>query len=294
LNPFKSVLSPAEHLPLNEREKSSKAILTNPRDVGVLLTNATWTGLSLRRRHDGTLCGLAWAHRELTLFEYGEQSLRILFHLPIADVRHAWWLDHDSYAISFEGRVEVYRIKHVNADNEDDSSDRKDVECHLQPELTCALDIGQHDSITFSGHKELLITQFLDGGHQPQIVAFPIVENIDLRGPVSKKPTSQVVWQTRNDDHEGSSKVALTSSLPLELDSIIQGYSDGRIRQFSVAQIATQFNSPPLLTSSALKTSDPPRDGSIGGLHLVQNPRTREKYIVGGADDGSIAFWSTR
>ena len=36
------------------------------------------------------------------LFEYEEQSLRILFHLPIADVRHAVWLDHDSYAISFE------------------------------------------------------------------------------------------------------------------------------------------------------------------------------------------------
>ena len=36
------------------------------------------------------------------LFEYEEQSLKILFHLPIADVRHAVWLDHDSYAISFE------------------------------------------------------------------------------------------------------------------------------------------------------------------------------------------------
>ena len=36
------------------------------------------------------------------LFEYEKQSLKILFHLPIADVRHAGWLDHDSYAISYE------------------------------------------------------------------------------------------------------------------------------------------------------------------------------------------------
>lgn len=127
INPFKSIMSRStEHLPLNENSnrvmaggKSSKAIFADPYDMGVLLTNPTWAGLSFRRRQDGTLCGLAWAHRELTvrfiytfcfligidlsqLFEYEEQSLRILFHLPIVDVRQAGWLDHDSYAISFE------------------------------------------------------------------------------------------------------------------------------------------------------------------------------------------------
>jgi hypothetical protein len=93
-----------------------------------------------------------------------------------------------------------------------------------RPELTCVLNIGRHDSITFSGHRELLITRFLEEGHQLQVVAFPIIENIDPRGSVNDKSTSQVIWQTRNDDHEGSSKIALTSALPLELDLIIQGY----------------------------------------------------------------------
>ena len=36
------------------------------------------------------------------MFEFEDQSLKILFHLPIADIKHAAWLDHDSYAISFE------------------------------------------------------------------------------------------------------------------------------------------------------------------------------------------------
>ena len=75
LNSFKSIISrSAEHLPLNETSnhalgggKSSKVILTDPCDMGVLLTNPTWAGLSFRRRQDGTLCGLAWAHRELTV-----------------------------------------------------------------------------------------------------------------------------------------------------------------------------------------------------------------------------------
>ena len=72
-----------EHLPLNETSnqalgggKSSKAILTDPYDMGVLLTNPTWAGLSSRRRQDGTLCGLAWAHRELTV----RSMYFLLFH----------------------------------------------------------------------------------------------------------------------------------------------------------------------------------------------------------------------
>lgn len=38
--------------------------------------------------------------------------------------------------------------------------------------------------------------------------------------------------------------------------------------------------------------SDIPLNGFVVGLHLVQNDRTRERLIVGGADDGSVAIWS--
>jgi WD repeat-containing protein 7 len=33
-------------------------------------------------------------------------------------------------------------------------------------------------------------------------------------------------------------------------------------------------------------------DGFIVGLHQIENERTGQKLIVGGADDGSIAIWS--
>jgi hypothetical protein len=94
LNSFKSIMSRStEHLPLNETSnralggvKSSKAILTDPYDMGALLTNPTWAGLSFRRRHDGTLCGLAWAHRELTVsFMYFLLSHWYLF-VPVVRV----------------------------------------------------------------------------------------------------------------------------------------------------------------------------------------------------------------
>lgn len=46
------------------------------------------------------------------------------------------------------------------------------------------------------------------------------------------------------------------------------------------------------LMTSPMKTSNQPIGGSVVGLHIVQNFRTKDKYIVGGGDDGSIAFWS--
>jgi hypothetical protein len=72
LNTFKSIMPRSvEHNETGNhalgREKSSRAILTDQYDMGVLLTKSTWAGLSFRRRQDGTLCGLAWAHRELTV-----------------------------------------------------------------------------------------------------------------------------------------------------------------------------------------------------------------------------------
>ena len=43
-----------------------------------------------------------------------------------------------------------------------------------------------------------------------------------------------------------------------------------------------------------IHTSDGHLDGSITGVHLVQNERTNERLIVGGSDDGSIGIWSLR
>jgi WD repeat-containing protein 7 len=38
--------------------------------------------------------------------------------------------------------------------------------------------------------------------------------------------------------------------------------------------------------------SDIPLNGSITALHIIQNDRTGERLIIGGADDGSVAIWS--
>ena len=45
-------------------------------------------------------------------------------------------------------------------------------------------------------------------------------------------------------------------------------------------------------SSPAETTSDVPLRGPITTLFPVENERTKEQLIVGGADDGTIAFWS--
>lgn len=97
----------------------------------------------------------------------------------------------------------------------------------------------------------------------------------------------------------------ITCLLPLELTHIILGYSmlsqrsslftladddsvgDGTIGRSSFPNLV-QLNSGP----APGDISDIPLKGYVIGLHVIQNDRTGERLIVGGADDGSVAIWS--
>jgi hypothetical protein len=56
----------------------------------------------------------------------------------------------------------------------------------------------------------------------------------------------------------------------------------------SVEQLFRQLNAP----KEPIKISDKALNGYICGFHVVTNFRTGDKFILGGADDGSIAFWT--
>lgn len=86
--------------------------------------------------------------------------------------------------------------------------------------------------------------------------------------------------------------VCLLGSTFGNLQNHFVNLADGRLRQFSLAQLGCNGGKSHLKTNSSKKTSSSFLRASILGLHVVQNPRTREKFIVGGGDDGSVAFWS--
>jgi hypothetical protein len=101
----------------------------------------------------------------------------------------------------------------------------------------------------------------------------------------------------------------LTCILPLELDLMVLGCGksmhalavpnqftsfpftgDGYLRKSSLRQLVGQG----LSGATTDCVSDMPMRGYITSLHVVQNDRTGEKFILGGADDGSIAFWDMK
>jgi hypothetical protein len=66
--------------------------------------------------------------------------------------------------------------------------------------------------------------------------------------------------------------------------------ADGHLRLLSLEQLC-KCNGPP---SDPIKKSYVPLNGYIIGFQIVTNPRTNDKYFAGGADDGSVAFWSMK
>ncbi|PPQ70616.1 hypothetical protein CVT25_011982 [Psilocybe cyanescens] len=292
-NPFRSIMSRStEQLITNDSE--IRAPLGNvfklgeQYDVGFLIADTVLSGLKTRRSVDGKLSGLAWSHRELSMFEYFQRSMTLLFCAPISGIEEAVWLTHETFALTFGDRVELYRVKLVNADNEsvDDVRSAGSL-VQLQPELIRILLVGEHNTINFD-HDTIIVTKFANGLQEKQIVSHTISGNRNLRSP---QDVPQILWHKAESVPMPPNPV-LTSTLPLELELIIQGYSDGILRQFSLAQMAGKSDNPQASSSSSFKTSSPSLGGSLVGLHIVQNPRTRERYVVGGADDGSIAFWS--
>lgn len=63
--------------------------------------------------------------------------------------------------------------------------------------------------------------------------------------------------------------------------------ADGLVRRTSFIQMA---RSPSSSLFSA--TSDIPLHGSIVSLHVVKDERTKDRFIIGGSDDGCLAVWS--
>ncbi|KAF8903093.1 hypothetical protein CPB84DRAFT_1728490 [Gymnopilus junonius] len=288
-NPFKSIMSrSAEHLALGDSGdltgNQMNPSLAEPRELEALIPGTILSGLKTRTLFNGKLSGISWTQRELSLFNYSLDSLTTLFRGEIEGIQNVLWLDDELYALCFESRVEVYQIKNVNADNEDLNVDRSKPapshSLHVRPDLIQTLLTGEYDTISL-GPGSLLISKFSSDLHEQQIITYPISEG---------KCTPEVLWRAKEKETYPQ-KVNLTSTLPLELELIIQGYSDGVLRRFSLAQMARKPEKV-LISSSSMKTSYPSLSGGIVGLHLVQNPRTKERYIIGGADDGSIAFWS--
>lgn len=83
-------------------------------------------------------------------------------------------------------------------------------------------------------------------------------------------------------------RVRRSALLPLDFDHILLGSGDGKLRKSSFASLIGSASPQPPPKSD----SEHSLNGYIISLQKIENPRTKEDYVVGGADDGSIAIWS--
>ena len=72
---------------------------------------------------------------------------------------------------------------------------------------------------------------------------------------------------------------------------MLASLGDGYLAHVSFVQLARGFVRP---QPPGECVSDVPLAGGIVGVHVVRDDRTGKDVFVGGADDGSVAVWSTR
>ncbi|KAJ7465077.1 hypothetical protein FB451DRAFT_1262556 [Mycena latifolia] len=282
---FKAMKSRStENLPQTENKKEpGRIVLEDEQTVGQLLADGMLLGF--RPRPNGSrLRGICWTEHILTIFEYAEQTFSVLFSGPCPSIEKAEWIDDSSYAVVFKERTECYALKSVDANN-DEVREGSAIHGHLHvnPSLIHTVITGTNEALHIASTEEIFVTKATDDGRRT-------IESYTFRLAAEAKPDSHVVWRASKDKPRRKSTPRLaqqTCVLPLDFSTVLLGHADGHLRQTSLAELCAA--SPPSLR----KASDVAIAGEVSGLHIVQNSRTRERFIVGGGDDGSIAFWAS-
>ncbi|KAJ6584436.1 hypothetical protein B0H19DRAFT_1105047 [Mycena capillaripes] len=261
--------------PAENKKDPGRIVLEDERTVGQLLANGLLLGLR-PRSIGGRLRGFSWTENILTIFEYSEQSFSVLFSCSRPGIEKVEWIDDNSYAVVFKERTEFYALKSVDANN-DEIHKGSTIQGRLlvQPSLLHTITTGLNDALHVASAEEILSTKVSDDGRR-------ILESYAFR---ESKLNSSIIWRAAGGDSIAH-PVQQTFMLPLDFDTILLGYADGRLCQTSLASMCAAA------PTALHKVSTAPINGAVTGLHIVQNSRTRERFVVGGGADGSIAFWA--
>ncbi|KAJ3814121.1 hypothetical protein F5876DRAFT_62555 [Lentinula aff. lateritia] len=273
-NPFKSKpKSPDDDNHEEPTPKSNRVQLDDAFVIGKVCSEGSQLAYNFSSFGDD-LKGVGWSENELVAFNYINGNFISLFSYPLSDISGARWLDPNTIAVMLEERCELYKTVAVDASGEDIPSSA--TTGPVLSQLFKALSIASFDAVEFATAFELLT---VDCNHQ--------VTRYSWYEKSQRSPEVQTLWRRPRDASPNS--VKLTVILPVDLDSIILGFSDGYLRQSSFLKLCDKK----LSSRDCVACSDLALDGEIVSLHLATNERTNVKYLVGGGDDGSIAIWTT-
>ncbi|KAI4523652.1 WD40 repeat-like protein [Schizophyllum commune Loenen D] len=236
--------------------------------VGVLAPESTVCGTAALNVADG-LRILAWTNEQLLIFEYATE-LKQLYAADARGVVSARWVEDHSYVLEYEDHFEVYHLQAVDADSNAVGDSSPPAKHNFQPQLLHRLPAADHGVFSVMSSSEILVTS----GQPEEGILYA------LSASVSRCKRKEL-WHA---PQPASQVPTISALLPLDIDSIVIGYSDGRLCRSTLADLCSG-SAPKIKANAALP-------GRIAGLHVVRHPRTQEPLIVGGGDDGSIGLWS--
>ncbi|KAF8627389.1 hypothetical protein AX17_006204 [Amanita inopinata Kibby_2008] len=235
--------------------------------------------LGVRTQHSAAqVTSLAWSRTCIAGFACRGHNFQVLFHQSLCGITELAWVNDDLYAVIYDNRVECYKLQAVDANNDSIPSDKASL--LLQPSHQFTLATGLVELSAITPLCEAVFTRVSDNGHRH---LFRALRPNKVNG--SGATDVHILWKP---PVTKDGLVFPTSLLPLNTDTVIQGYADGYLRQSDLSHLCNQFGQ----RTSSIKTSDSPINGKITWLQMVQNPRTKERFIISGACDGSIAFWT--
>ncbi|KAF9031392.1 WD40 repeat-like protein [Hymenopellis radicata] len=268
-NPFKSnKVASIETVPVQEKEPVvERIVLKDCHDAGILDIPGVILGVRIRTMATQRI--LCWSESHLVGFQYIDTSLRPVFTNKMENIERVEWFTNAVYAIAFPDRIEVYSLVPWTPGS--------------FPVLVHTLQTGLHDLVQMVSPLEALI---VDRGNDNGELQVTRITYDQLSSNKTQRRSRRLLQTTSSESTSGQRGTLVTSVLPLDLDLIITGHDDGLLRTTSFSQLCQES------LHISQKISDVALDGCIVSLHVVRNGRTKERYIVGGADDGSIAFWN--
>ncbi|TFK48775.1 WD40 repeat-like protein [Heliocybe sulcata] len=231
---------------------------------------------------------MIWSDSAMILFDLDTKASRMSplgSAVSITSIKDVRSCSPGSYIVTCRDRAEVYAVRKVDPNNDE-------VEDH-SPGILQYAGLSTLREVPLPNHA---ISHILPSGcilvvrrDEKARRALEVIDLAELGSSRLSKASpgklgNEFLWKAKRPSKDND--VFLTALLPLELDAIIAGYSDGFIRRSSLATLAA-----PPKNAAADLASDVSLNALVTSLFLVRNRRTSSQIIIGGGDDGSIACW---
>ncbi|KAI0763531.1 WD40 repeat-like protein [Trametes elegans] len=267
-NPFKALKAPsADNIADTARDALPDRIEIGPAvDHGELGLTEPLLGLRAQD-NDGDVALCAWSAHELIVGRWTADCVTTLPVAVAAGARDARFVHQGRLAVLFADRLVVYDIPAAGD--------------AVPPKVVQTAPVSKYDAALLVPGGHVISTHVKNDRRRVYLT----IAQAPAPDSLTENARTRTLWKARRNLTLNEPVPLISCTLPIELDCLLLGYTDGHLRRTSLLDIARS-------AEACSHTSDVPLSGSIVCLDAVQDPRTGERLVVGGADDGTIAVWT--